>query len=243
MIIRTASRAPLTTKAQTTFWWMTFWTGEDARVILSSHSLPTPASLCFLRPAHKGVILFRGGGWAECGLDPPPVIWAPALGLWIFSARLHDGEDKKGNDSDGKGTTQSSGRQETLQPFWVGRERGAWGPGKFSARLGSPQPENNFRLSAWQSRRYPQQRKIRDRQPIRKPSRQRQYLIHGNLFLWKQEENESLSRSFSRLRHEQRCGGGLPVSPFAGKRQPAERKQQQRYNDLHRNFDPDNCFI
>lgn len=89
MIIRAASRAPLTTKAQTTFWWMTFWTREDARVILSSHSLPALAFLCFLLPAHKGVILFRGGSWAECGLDPPPVIGAPALGLWIFFS-LHD---------------------------------------------------------------------------------------------------------------------------------------------------------
>lgn len=155
MIIRAASRAPLTTKAQTTFWWMTFWTREDARVILSSHSLPALAFLCFLLPAHKGVILFRGGSWAECGLDPPPVIGAPALGLWIFffPARLHDGEDKKRNDSDGKGTTQSSGRKEALQPLWLGRERGAWGPGKFPARR-SPQPENNFRLVAWRARGY-----------------------------------------------------------------------------------------
>lgn len=225
MIIRAASRAPLTTKAQTTFWWMTFWTREDARVILSSHSLPALAFLCFLLPAHKGVILFRGGSWAECGLDPPPVIGAPALGLWIFfsPARLHDGEDKKRNDSDGKGTTQSSGRKEALQPLWLGRERGAWGPGKFPA-LRSPQPENNFRLAAWRARGYSQQRQVRDRQLIWKPP-QRQYLVHRSIVLWKQEENKPVSWSFSWLRYEQRCGSGLPVSSLTGQHQPTEGKQ------------------
>lgn len=226
MIIRTASRAPLTTKAQTTFWWMTFWSGEDARAILSSHSLPALAFLCFLLPAHKGVILFRGGSWGECGLDPPPVIGAPALGLWIFSARLHDGEDTKRNDSDGKGTTQSSGRKEALQPLWLGRERGAWGPGKFPARR-SPQSENNFSLDAWQSRGYSHQRQVRNRQLIRKPP-QRQYLLHRGFLLRKQEENKPVPWSFSWLRHEQRCGSGLSVSSLTEQSQPTEGKQQQR---------------
>lgn len=225
MIIRAASRAPLTTKAQTTFWWMTFWTREDARVILSSHSLPALAFLFFLcLPAHKGVILFRGGSWAECGLDPPPVIGAPALGLWIFSARLHDGEDKKRNDSDGKGTTQSSGRKEAVQPHRLGRERGARGPGKFPARR-SPQPENNFRLAAWQPRGYSHQRQVRDRQLIWEPP-QRQHFLHRSVVFRKPEENKPVSRSFSWLRHEQRCGGGLPVSSLPGQHQPTQGKQQ-----------------
>lgn len=225
MIIRTASRAPLTTKAQTTFWWMTFWTREDARVILSSHSLPALAFLCFLLPAHKGVILFRGGSWAECGLDPPPVIGAPALGLWIsflfLSARLHDGEDKKRDDSDGKGTTQSSGGKEALQPHRLCRERGAWGPGKLSARR-SPQPENTRR-----ARGYSHQRQVRDRQLVWKPP-QRQYLLHWSVVLRKQEENKPVSWSFSWLRYEQWCGSGMPVSSLAGQHQPTQGEPQQR---------------
>lgn len=147
----------------------------------------------------KRVILFRDSCRAECGLAPPQLNGEPDLELSLFSTNLHDGEDKKRDDSDGTRAAQSCCREKALKSIGLGRKHGARGPGKFPTQWSS-EPETNLRLTARESRGYPDKRKIRNRQFIRSTP-QRQHLIRGDLFFRKQEENELISRSFTRLRY------------------------------------------
>lgn len=102
----------------------------------------------FFRLTHKGVILFSASSRADGGLATPQIHRSTSgAGTWaFFSALLHDGEDKKRDDSDGKGASQSCVRQEALEPVRVERKRGTRGPRKFSAR-GATEPENHFRFA------------------------------------------------------------------------------------------------
>lgn len=152
MIIPAASRAPLTTIPRTTFFdeWHfgpermhgSFWA-----VIRCLH-WHSSVFFSFFRLTHKGVILFSASSRADGGLATPQIHRSTSgAGTWaFFSALLHDGEDKKRDDSDGKGASQSCVRQEALEPVRVERKRGTRGPRKFSAR-GATEPENHFRFA------------------------------------------------------------------------------------------------
>lgn len=99
MIIREASRAPLTTKPRTTFFdeWHfgpermhgSFWT-----VIRCPHwhsSVVVAFSPLFFRLAHKGVVLFSASSGADGGLATPQIHRSTSgVGTWAFFPSLRD---------------------------------------------------------------------------------------------------------------------------------------------------------
>lgn len=121
------------------------------------------------------------------------------LGTFAFfiGEIFHDGEDKKRDDPDGAGSTQPSGREEAIQSVGLEWKHGVGGPGKFPTQW-PPKPTTNLRLAARESWGYPHEREIRNRQFVRPTPR---YLVHRDILLRKQEENEHVRRSFSRLRY------------------------------------------